>query len=106
MALARGLLGDERVAAFLRRCGDTETHILACKLFRDELAAGHDLDTIFYTGKVCGYHFSAKTLASGMTEISFGCVTSGGLGDGGTWVVAFGGDGGVQQITSESCWIA
>lgn len=106
VALARDLLGDESVVSFLRRCGDTETQIIACQLFRDELAAGGDLDTIFYTGKVHGYYFCAKPLASGMYEISFGCVTGGGLGDGGSWFAELGSDGSVLNISSQKCWVA
>jgi hypothetical protein len=106
VALARDLLGDEKVVSFLRRCGDAENQIFACKLFRDELAAGGDLDTIFYTGKVHGFSFCAKPLASGTFEISFGYVTGGGLGDGGTWFTEFGGDCSVLKISSQKCWVA
>lgn len=105
VSLTRGLLGDDKVTAFLRQCGKTDADILACELINRELDAGGDLDTVFYTGRADGFYLNAKALESNAFEISFSCVARH-LGDGGTWLVVFEADGSVQRITSEGRWIA
>ncbi len=99
MLRALDRLGRERVVVFLRAVL-SEGDSMAVELANKALDAGSSLDDVLMRNEEMrsGYFLSVRTLGASRFEIGFGYLAGGLLGDGGTWTVTFGDDGGVGKI--------
>ena len=113
---ARSIVGDVRLAAFLRAAaaiGNRRVH--AVTLANDRLDRHESLDALFATerrsleedqhGYSLCFSLSAQPISESIYRIDYGCTAGPDAGDGSTWVVEFDGDA-VRAIEQESFWIA
>jgi hypothetical protein len=98
------LLGHDRCTAFIRAIRE-DRHCIAVKLLNEQLDAGTDLDTIFFTGEEFGFQLSAAPIGPDRFRIEFSCRAGPLAGDGGAWDVLFDADGSASEATGVDEWI-
>ena len=99
------LLGPSRFVAFVEAI-PAEPECFAASSMLEELKAGKDVDSLFFTGQPDGFEFSARRVGHDRFKIGFGCIAGPTEGDGGEWEVEFGQDDSVARISTLGRWIA
>lgn len=101
-----GVLGPEKILAFLRAAYDAPTisRCLAVELALKAIDSGESIEELFGPESSSCYSLSVAPLVSGEYWVRFSCVVSPDSGDGGEWKVSFAGDA-VRAIDTLGHWI-